>query len=103
MSFNYGNMMKQAKIMQKKMEEIQEELKEMKFEASSGGGVVKVIANGNQEILEVKINKEMVDMDDLDMLEDMIMVASNDAIKQSKEESKNRIAGLTGGLNIPGF
>ena len=103
MSFNYGNMMKQAKIMQKKMEEIQEELKEMKFEASSGGGVVKVTANGDQEILEVKINKEMVDMDDLDMLEDMIMVASNDAIKQSKEESKNRIAGLTGGLNIPGF
>ena len=103
MSFNYGNMMKQAKIMQKKMEEIQEELKEMKFEASSGGGVVKVIANGDQKILEVKINKEMVDMDDLDMLEDMIMVASNDAIKQSKEESKNRIAGLTGGLNIPGF
>jgi len=95
--------MKQAKIMQKKMEEIQEELKEMKFEASSGGGVVKIIANGDQEILEVKINKEMVDMDDLDMLEDMIMVASNDAIKQSKEESKNRIAGLTGGLNIPGF
>jgi DNA-binding YbaB/EbfC family protein len=89
--------MKQAKIMQKKMEEIQEELKEMKFEASSGGGVVKVIANGDQEILEVKIK------DDLDMLEDMIMVASNDAIKQSKEESKNRIAGLTGGLNIPGF
>ena len=74
MSFNYGNMMKQAKIMQKKMEEIQEELKEMKFEASSGGGVVKVIANGDQEILEVKINKEMVDMDDLDMLEDMILV-----------------------------
>ena len=103
MSFNYGNMMKQAKIMQKKMEEIQEELKEIKFEASSGGGVVKVIANGDQEILEVKINKEMVDMDDLDILEDMIMVASNDAIKQSKEESKNRIAGLTGGLNIPGF
>lgn len=103
MGFDYGNMMKQAKIMQKKMEEIQEELKEMKFEASSGGGVVKVIANGDQEILEVKINKEMVDKDDLDMLEDMIMVASNDAIKQSKEESKNRIAGLTGGLNIPGF
>jgi len=95
--------MKQAKIMQKKMEEIQEELKEMKFEASSGGGVVKVTANGDQEILEVKINKEMVDTDDLDMLEDMIMVASNDAIKQSKEESKNRITGLTGGLNIPGF
>ena len=103
MSFNYGNMMKQAKIMQKKMEEIQEELKGMKFEASSGGGVVKVIANGDQEFLKVKINKEMVDMDDLDMLEDMIMVASNDAIKQSKEESKNMIAGLTGGLNIPGF
>jgi DNA-binding YbaB/EbfC family protein len=103
MGFDYGNMMKQAKIMQKKMEEIQEELKEMKFEASSGGGVVKVIANGDQEILEVKINKEMVDMNDLDILEDMIIVASNDAIKQSKEEAKNRIAGLTGGLNIPGF
>jgi len=103
LSFNYGNMMKQAKIMQKKMLEIQEELKEMKFEASAGGGAVKVKVNGDQEVIEVKINQEMVDAGDLEMIEDMTMVAINDAIKQSKDEAKNKMASLTGGMNIPGL
>ena len=103
MSFNYGNMMKQAKIMQKKMLEIQGELKEMKFEASAGGGEVKVKVNGDQEVIEVKINQEMVDSGDLEMIEDMTMVAINDAIKQSKDEAKNKMASLTGGMNIPGL
>ena len=96
-------MMKQAKIMQKKMLEIQEDLKEMKFEASAGGGAVKVKVNGDQEVIEVKINQEMVDAGDLEMIEDMTMVAINDAIKQSKEEAKNKMASLTGGMNIPGL
>jgi len=95
--------MKQAKIMQKKMLEIQEDLKEMKFEASAGGGAVKVKVNGDQEVIEVKINQEMVDSGDLEMIEDMTMVAINDAIKQSKEEAKNKMASLTGGMNIPGL
>jgi DNA-binding YbaB/EbfC family protein len=96
-------MMKQAKIMQQKLLEIQKELKKMEFEASAGGGAVKVRVNGDQEIVGVKIDKDMVNSDDMEMIEDMVMVAINDAIKQSKDEAKNRMAGLTGGMNIPGL
>ena len=103
MGFNYGEMMKQAKMMQKQMEKVQDELKDMKFEASAGGGAVKVMVNGDQDVLEVKINKDVVDPEDIEMLEDMVLVAVNDAIKQSKDEAKNKLAGVTGGLNIPGF
>ncbi len=103
MSFNYGNMMKQAKIMQKKLLEIQQELKGMEFEASAGGGAVKAKVNGNQEIMEIKINKDMVDAGDIEMVEDMVMVAVNDALKQSRDEAKNRMASLTGGMSIPGL
>jgi len=103
LSFDYGNMMKQAKIMQKRMLEIQQELKELEFEASAGGGAVKVKVNGSQEILEIKINKDMVDEGDMEMVEDMVMVAVNDALKQSRDEAKNRMAGLTGGMSIPGL
>jgi hypothetical protein len=100
---NYGDLMKQARVMQKQLELIQDELKNMVFEASSGGGVVKVKVNGDQELLEVKINKKMVDADDMEMLEDMIMVAVNDALTQSKNEYKNKMGSLTGGMNIPGL
>jgi DNA-binding YbaB/EbfC family protein len=103
MGFNYGEMMKQAKIMQKQMEKVQEELKDMRFEASAGGGAVKVTVNGDQDVLEVKINKDVADPADVEMLEDMVLVAVNDAIKQSKDEAKTKLAGVTGGLNIPGF
>jgi DNA-binding YbaB/EbfC family protein len=96
-------MMKQAKVMQQKFLEIQKELKEMEFEASAGGGAVKVKVNGEQEIIEVKINKDMVTAGDLEMIEDMVMVAINDAVKQSKDEAKNKMASLTGGMNIPGL
>jgi len=95
--------MKQAKIMQQKLLEIQQELKNMEFEASAGGGAVKVRVNGDQEIVEVKIDKDMVDSGDMEMIEDMVMVAINDAIKQSKDEAKNKMASLTGGMNIPGL
>jgi len=103
MGFNYGEMMKQARVMQKQMEKVQDELKDMKFEASAGGGAVKVTVNGEQDVLEIKINKDVADPEDIEMLEDMILVAVNDAIKQSKDEAKNKLAGVTGGLNIPGF
>ena len=95
--------MKQAKMMQKQMEKVQDELKGMQFEASSGGGTVKITVNGEQEVLKVKVNKDIVDPEDIEMLEDMVLVAVNDAIKQSKDEAKNKLAGVTGGLNIPGF
>jgi nucleoid-associated protein EbfC len=103
MGFNYGDILKQAKVMQQQMAKIQEELKNMEFEASAGGGVVKVKVNGEQEVLSVAINKEMVDIEDLEMLEDMVLVATNDAISQSKAESKARMASLTGGMNMPGM
>lgn len=103
MGFNYGEMMKQAKVMQKQMEKVQDELKGMQFEASSGGGAVKITVNGEQEVLKVKVNKDIVDPEDIEMLEDMVLVAVNDAIKQSKDEAKNKLAGVTGGFSIPGF
>ncbi len=103
MGINYGDLMKQARVMQKQLELVQEELKNTVFEASSGGGVIKVKVNGNQELLEVKINKEMVDTDDMEMLEDMVMVAINDALTQSKNEYKSKMGSLTGGMNIPGL
>lgn len=103
MGMNYGNMMKQAKQMQKKMQEIQEELKKTEFEASSGGGAVKVKVNGEQEVLEVKINQDMVDADDLEMVEDMVVVAINDALSKSKQKMQEEMGALTGGMNIPGL
>lgn len=96
-------MMKQAKIMKQKLLEIQQELKKMEFEASAGGGAVKVKVNGDQEIIEVKIDRDMVDSGDMEMIEDMVMVAINDAVKQSKDEAKNKMASLTGGMDIPGL
>ena len=64
---------------------------------------MKAKVNGEQEVLEIKLDTEMIDADDLDMVEDMVMVAVNDAIKQSKDEAKNKMSGLTGGMNIPGM
>jgi len=103
MNFNYQEMMKQARVMQKQMEKIQEELKNTEFEASAGGGAVKVKVNGDQEILEIKINRDAINADDIEMLEDMILVAVKDAISQSKEEAKSKLTGVTGGLSIPGL
>ncbi len=103
MGFNYQEMMKQARVMQKQMEKIQDELKNMEFDASSGGGAVKVKVNGDQEVLSISIDKDAVDAGDIGMLEDMVLVAVNDALKQSKDEAKSRMAALTGGLGIPGF
>jgi len=103
LGFDYGSMMKQAKIMQKRMMEAQEELKKMEFEASAGGGAVKVKVNGSQEIVEVKIDRDMVDAGDMEMIEDMVMVAINDAVKQSKDEVRNKMSAITGGMSIPGL
>jgi len=100
---NYGDLMKQAKVMQKQLETMQEELKNMVFESSSGGGAVKVKVNGDQQLLEIKITKEIVDPDDIEMLEDMVMVAVNDAIAKSKNEYNNKMGSLTGGMKVPGL
>ena len=95
--------MKQAQEFQKKMKKIQDELKDKTVEASSGGGMVTVTANGQQEILSIKIEPEVVNPDDVEMLEDLILAAVNEAKKKAEELAKNEMKKVTGGLNIPGL
>jgi DNA-binding YbaB/EbfC family protein len=96
-------MQKQAVKMQKKAEEIQEDLKERVVEASSGGGMVTVHANGKQELLSIKIDPEVVDRDDVQMLEDLVLAAVSQAMKKSQEMYQEEMGKLTGGLNVPGL
>jgi len=97
------NIMKQAQKMQKQMVEIQEELANRTVEATVGGGVVTVIANGQQEILSITIDPEVVDPDDVDMLQDLIIAAVNEAYRKSQELMTSEMSKLTGGLKIPGL
>lgn len=98
-----GNMMKQAQKLQSKMLRMQEEMAEKTVEVTSGGGMVKVTANGRQQILSLQIEKEVVDPDDVEMLQDLIMAAINDALLKSQEMVSAEMSKLTGGLNIPGL
>ena len=98
-----GNMMKQAQQLQSKMMKLQEELAEKTIESSSGGGMVKVTANGRQQILSIQIEKEVVDPDDVEMLQDLVMAAINDALAKAQEMVSSEMGKLTGGLNIPGL
>jgi len=100
---NMGNMMKQAQKLQAKMAKLQEELSEKMVETSSGGGMIKVIANGKQQIVSIQIEKEVVDPEDVDMLQDLILAAVNDALAKSQEMVSGEMSKLTGGLNIPGL
>lgn len=98
-----GNMMKQMQKMQKKMMKAQEELQEMEFEASAGGGVVTVKANGSKQILAVNIEEEAVDPDDVEMLEDLVVAAVNDMLKQIDDKTEATMGQFTKGLNMPGM
>ncbi len=98
-----GNMMKQAQKLQSKMLKLQEEMAEKKVEASSGGGMVKVVANGRQQLLSIQIEKEVVDPEDLEMLQDLILAAVNEALLKSQEMVTGEMSKLTGGMNIPGL
>ena len=98
-----GNMMKQAQQLQSKMMKLQEELAEKTVDASSGGGMVKVTANGRQQILSIRIEKEVVDPDDVEMLQDLVLAAVNDALAKAQEMVSSEMGKLTGGLNIPGL
>ncbi|NNL75604.1 MAG: YbaB/EbfC family nucleoid-associated protein [Desulfobacterales bacterium] len=97
-----ANMMKQAQQLQSKMLKLQEELAEKTVESSSGGGMVKVIANGRQQIVAIQIEKEVVDPDDVEMLQDLVLAAVNDALTKAQEMVSGEMGKLTGGLNIPG-
>jgi len=103
MAKGMGDMMKQVAKMQQKMEAIQKELAEKEVEGSAGGGMVKVVANGQQEILSIKIEKEVVDPEDVEMLEDLILSAVNQAREKAAELQSQSMGALTGGLNIPGL
>ena len=100
---NIGNMMKQIQQMQAKMEELQAELEKATVEASAGGGMVKVVANGRQEILSVTIDPEVVDKEEIEMLQDLIVAAVNQARDKVQEMQSDQMSSLTGGLNIPGL
>ena len=98
-----GNMMKQAQKLQSQMLKLQEEMAEKTVETTAGGGMVKVVANGKQQVIEVKIEKEVVDPEDIEMLEDLIVAAVNQAQEKAQDLAADKMSGLTGGLNIPGL
>ena len=95
---NMNNLMKQAQKMQKQMEETTKELEEKEYSASAGGGAVSVSVSGKKEILSVKLSEEVVDPDDIEMLQDLIVAAVNEALRKSEEESQAAMSKLTGGL-----
>ena len=100
---NMGNLLKKAQELQEKMAKLQEELGEKTVEASSGGGMVSVVANGKQEIVSIKIDPEVVDANDVEMLEDLVLAAINDALYQAKQLVSEEMSQLTGGVKIPGI
>lgn len=100
---NMNSMMKQAQKLQKKMLKTQAELAVKTVEASAGGGMVKVVANGAQKIESIVLEKEVVDPEDIEMLQDLILAAVNDALNKSQEMVSGEMGKLTGGLNIPGL
>ncbi|MDO5717365.1 MAG: YbaB/EbfC family nucleoid-associated protein [Tissierellia bacterium] len=100
---NMGNMMKQMQKMQRQLEETQKKLEEKEISASSGGGMVEATVNGKKELLSIKINPEVMDPEDVEMVEDMVVAAVNEAMKEIDQISEKEMGKLTGGLNIPGF
>ena len=95
---NMNNLMKQAQRMQRQMEEAQKELEEKEVTATAGGGAVEVTVSGKHEVTKIKLSEEVVDPDDIEMLEDMIMAATNEALRQIEELSQASMAKITGGL-----
>ena len=100
---NMNTMMKQAQKLQKKMLKAQEDLALKTVEASAGGGMVKVVANGGQKIESIVLEKEVVDPEDLEMLQDLVLAAVNDALNKSQDMVSKEMGKLTGGMNIPGL
>ena len=99
---NMNNLMKQAQKMQKQMEENQRALEEKEFTASAGGGAVEVTISGKKVVTAVKIQEEVVDPDDIEMLEDLIMAATNEALRKVEEEASAAMSKLTGGMGLGG-
>lgn len=98
-----NNIMKQAQKVQKQMMEVQEELANRTVEATVGGGMVAVVANGQQDIMAIRIDPEVVDPNDVEMLQDLILAAVNEAHRKAQELMNTEMSKLTGGLKIPGL
>jgi hypothetical protein len=103
MKVNYNQMMKQAQKMQADLAKAQDDLKDEVVEASSGGGMVTVKANGHGEILSIQIKPEIVDPDDIEMLQDVVLAAVREASEKAKDLQAEVMQSMTGGLNIPGL
>ncbi|MFB6469582.1 YbaB/EbfC family nucleoid-associated protein [Cytobacillus sp. Hz8] len=100
---NMQNMMKQMQKMQKKMAEAQEALGEERIEGTAGGGMVTVVVSGHKQVLEVNIKEEVVDPEDVEMLQDLVLAATNDALKKADELTNQTMGQFSKGLNLPGF
>ena len=100
---NMNQLMKQAQKMQQQMAEMQEELANKTLEVSSGGGAVKVTISGEKKIIDLTISPDVVDPDDVEMLQDLVIGAVNEAIRQIEESANSQMSKLTGGLNLPGM
>ncbi|HKK00862.1 MAG TPA: YbaB/EbfC family nucleoid-associated protein [Desulfuromonadales bacterium] len=103
MSKGLGNIMKQAQQMQQKMNRVQAELAERQVEATVGGGMVTAVVNGQQQLVSLKIEKGVVDPEDVEMLQDLVLAAVNEALKKSQEMVQEEMGKVTGGFNIPGL
>lgn len=103
MNMNMNKMMKQVQQMQKQMAKAQEELANEEVEASAGGGMVTVKVSGDLNIKGIKIDKAAVDPEDVEMLEDMVLAATNEALRSAQELAASKMGGITGGMNIPGL
>ena len=97
------NLFRQAQELQTKLAKAQEELKDITIEVSAGGGAIKLVIDGQQEVHSVSISPEIVNAEDIEMLEDLVMTAMNEAIRKSQELTASRLGGITGGLKLPGM
>jgi len=98
-----GNIMKQAQVMQKRMAQLQEDLEQRRIEASSGGGMVTAVVSGKQQLISLRIDPKAVDPDDVEMLQDLVMAAISEALKQSQKLAQEEMGKITGGMNVPGL
>ncbi|APG27881.1 nucleoid-associated protein [Syntrophotalea acetylenivorans] len=103
MAKGLGNIMKQAQQMQQKMARMQEELQSREVEASAGGGMVTATVNGAQQLVNLKVEPSVVDPEDVEMLQDLVLAAVNEAIKKSQAMAQEEMSKITGGMNIPGL
>lgn len=100
---NFGNIIKQAQQMQAKMARLQEELAQRTVEASAGGGMVTAVVNGRNELVSLKIEKDVVNPEDVEMLQDLIVAAVNEGVRKAQEMATAEMSKITGGMNIPGL